>query len=102
MRATTAICEAFRSAIGAVVIGVLLRAGFTHAQQIQFGFGVPSSQAELTPPHVDVISGATSARLEQAKALAAAHNWDESIDIYRELSADRAGRVVALATDRYA
>lgn len=101
MRAFTAICELSRSAFGAVVIGMLLSAGVSRAQQIQFGFGNAPTQIELTAPHVDVISGAVSARLEQARALTAARNWDEAIDIYRELAADSSGRVVALDDGRY-
>ena len=59
------------------------------------------TQVELTAPHVEVIPGATAARLEQARQLAAAHNWDEAIDIYRELAADKSDRVVALDGNRY-
>lgn len=56
---------------------------------------------ELTPPHVDQISGNTASRLEQARALVADKNWDEAIDILRELAADTTDRVVALDADRY-
>lgn len=101
MPALTAISECCRSAVGALAIGVLLFARPSLAQQIRFGFEASPAEIELTAPHVDAISGATSARLEQARALAAGRNWEEAVDIYRELSADNTGRVVALHDNRY-
>jgi outer membrane protein assembly factor BamB len=101
MPALTATSECSRSAFGALAIGVLLFACPSFAQQIRFGFEASPAEIELTAPHVDAISGATSARLEQARALAAGGNWDEAVDIYRELSADNTGRVVALDDSRY-
>jgi outer membrane protein assembly factor BamB len=65
------------------------------AQQIQFNFG-PPPEAELTPPRVDLVSSATATRLAQAQALLADKNWDEAIDVFRELAAEDTGRVVAL------
>ena len=72
-----------------------------HAQQIPFGFQMQPAQVELTAPHVEVIPGATAARLEQARQLAAARSWDEAVDIYRELGADKSDRVVAIDGNRY-
>src|SRR2546421_565578 len=46
-------------------------------------------------------SGAISARLEQARSLAAGRNWDEAVDIWRELSADNEGRAVMFDGMRY-
>jgi outer membrane protein assembly factor BamB len=94
-------CERFRSALGAVIIGLLISASVAHAQQIPFGFLMQPTQVELTAPHVDVIPGATAARLEQARQLAAARNWDEAVDIYRELAVGKSDRVVALDSNRY-
>jgi outer membrane protein assembly factor BamB len=78
----------------------LLTAGTTIAQQFQFGFATPTA-AELTPPRVDIVSGPTAARLEQARALAADKNWEEVVDIYRQLIAGDTGRVVALGDGLY-
>jgi outer membrane protein assembly factor BamB len=100
MRAFTANCERFRSTLSAAVISLLFSAG-VEAQQIPFGFMMQPTQIELTAPHVEVISGATAARLEQARQLAAAHSWDEAIDIWRELSVDKSDRVVALDSSRF-
>jgi hypothetical protein len=100
MRALTASCRRFRSILSAAVISLLLIAG-ARAQQIPFGFMIQPTQIELTPPHVEVVSGVTAARLEQARQLAAARSWDEAIDIWRELSADKSDRVVALDSSRF-
>src|SRR5439155_387663 len=97
----TAIRDLSCSAFCAVVAGVLANCGNSSAQPIQFGFAASPSQIELTTPHVDTISGAMAARLEQARALAADRNWDEAVDIYRELIADKSGRVVALNGGRF-
>jgi outer membrane protein assembly factor BamB len=101
MRAFTANCERLGLALGAVVTCLLLGADVVEAQQIPFGFMMQPAQVELTAPHVDVIPGATAARLDQARQLAAARNWDEAIDIYRELAADKSDRVVALDSHQY-
>src|SRR5262245_30874322 len=62
--------------------------------QIPIGLLQPQRQKiELTAPHVDAISGNTASRLEQVRALAADKNWDEAVDILRELSADTTDRV---------
>jgi len=70
------------------------------AQQFQFGFASPAKQ-ELTAPQVDIISGPTASRLEQARALAADKNWEEAVDAYSELAADESDRVVELDDGRY-
>src|SRR3954449_1932286 len=101
MRALTAGCECFRSAFAAFVICLLIVVGVTPAQQIPFRFLNQPMQIELTAPHVEVIPGPTSARLEQARLLAAAHSWNEAVDIYLELIADKSGGVVAVDGNRY-
>ena len=88
----------FTSAIAAL----LLAGSAVRAQQPRLLiFGGPAPQIELTAPQVNAISGAIASRLEQARALAAARNWDEAVDIYRELAADKSDRVVALDDGRY-
>ncbi len=96
-----AIREPVWLSVGAVFIGVLGCAATVSGQPVQFGLTMAPSQVELTAPRVDVVSGAISSRLEQARVLAAARNWDEAIDIYRELSAGSAGGVVAMGDGRY-
>lgn len=64
-------------------------------------FSRPLPQAELSEPRIEVVAGPLAARLEQARALAAAKNWDEAVDIYRELAADSTDRVVAIDGNRY-
>ena len=62
---------------------------------------VAAQPVELTAPQINTISGAVASRLEQARALVAARSWDEAVDIYRELAADKTDRVVALDDARY-
>jgi hypothetical protein len=101
MRAFTANCECFRSTFSAAILGLFVNSAVLFAQQIPFGFMIQPTQIELTAPHVEAISGATAARLEQARQLAAARSWDESLDIWRDLSADKTDRVVALDGNRF-
>jgi hypothetical protein len=70
------------------------------AQPVQFGIGRPSS-VQLSAPRVDVISGATATRLEQARTLAKEGNWDDAVDILRELAGERSDKVVDLGDGRY-
>jgi outer membrane protein assembly factor BamB/tetratricopeptide (TPR) repeat protein len=77
-------------------------ASHDHAQQqVRLIFGGSVPQAELTAPQVNSIPGTTASRLEQARVLAAAGNWNEAVDIYNELAADNTDRVVALDDSRY-
>jgi hypothetical protein len=101
MRRFTAIGDCSSRAGSAALLAFLFLGGPVCGQQIRFGFLGQPSQVELTPPHVDAISGTARARLEQAQALAASRNWGEAIDIFRELSADKTERVVALDGNRY-
>jgi hypothetical protein len=66
-----------------------------------FGLSMQPTEVELTAPHVEAIPGATATRLEQAQMLVATGSWDEAIDVYRELAADKSDRVVALDANRY-
>lgn len=87
--------------VGALAIFVVT-ATAAHAQPgLRIIFGGQPPQAELTPPQVNTIAGTTATRLEQARALATAGNWDEAVDIYNELAADNTDRVVALNDNRY-
>src|SRR4051812_34247749 len=101
MRALTANCERYKLAFSAIAISLLLIPGAVRAQQLPFGFLMQPTQVELTAPHVEVITGATAARLEQARQLVAARSWDEAVEIYRELVADKSNRVVAVDASRY-
>jgi putative pyrroloquinoline-quinone binding quinoprotein len=88
---------AFFAAVGALVV-----ARYVAGQQpglLIFSGRAP--QIELTEPQINKISGALASRLEQARALAAAKNWDEAVDIYRDLATEKTDRVVSLAPDRY-
>jgi tetratricopeptide (TPR) repeat protein len=67
---------------------------------LQFNLGAPPP-TELTPPRVDVITGPTAARLEQARALVADKNWNEAIAAYRELATAEPSRLVAADANRY-
>lgn len=88
-------------AISANILAVCMIAEACWAQQIQFGFLGQPTQIELTAPQVDVVSGAVAARLDQARNLVAAHNWEEAIDIYRELAASKSDRLVKLDDARF-
>jgi outer membrane protein assembly factor BamB len=55
----------------------------------------------VSAPKVELISSTTAARLEQARALAAETNWNEAVDIFRELAAVDTSRVVDLGDGRY-
>ncbi len=84
------------------IAALLLAGSLVRAQQPRLLiFGGPAPQIELTAPQVSAISGTIASRLEQARALATARNWDEAVDIYRELAADKTDRVVALDDARY-
>jgi outer membrane protein assembly factor BamB len=94
-------CEHFRFVLGTIVVACFMDASVLHAQQLPFGFAMQPTQVELTAAHVELISGATAARLEQARQLAAASSWNEAINIYLELVADKSNRAVALDGNRH-
>jgi cellulose synthase operon protein C len=64
-------------------------------------FGGAPPQTELSAPQLNVISGSTASRLEQARTLIASKSWDEAIDIFDELAANDSDRVVEVAPDGY-
>ncbi|HVT30394.1 MAG TPA: PQQ-binding-like beta-propeller repeat protein [Lacipirellulaceae bacterium] len=101
MPVLTTIRECCWPALGAAFISVVTIVCTALGQPVPFGISLSPVTVELTAPHVDTVSAAISGRLEQARALAAAHNWDEAIDIYRELSAGDARGVVAIDQGRY-
>jgi outer membrane protein assembly factor BamB len=86
--------------LSALIYASFLLATDAPAQPFALRFG-QTPQTQLTPPQVELVSGPTAARLEQARALAANKNWDEAVAIYRELAGDDSGRVVQLDGDRY-
>jgi outer membrane protein assembly factor BamB len=93
--------ERFGAVVGALILGWFAAAITAEAQQIPFGFLMQPAQVELTAPHIETIPGTIAARLEQAKQLTAARNWNEAIDIYHELAADKSDRVVAVDNSRF-
>jgi outer membrane protein assembly factor BamB len=70
------------------------------AQPLAFGAD-GAAEVQLSAPRVDVIAGAAATRLEQARALVAEKNWDDAVDILRELAAERSDGVVELGVGRY-
>jgi hypothetical protein len=83
----------------AVILGLIWSIDAV-AQPIQIRIGKPAP-AELSAPQVNLIAGATASRLEQARTLAADKNWDEAVDIWRELAADGTERLVDLGDGRF-
>ncbi|HEY3393465.1 MAG TPA: PQQ-binding-like beta-propeller repeat protein [Lacipirellulaceae bacterium] len=70
------------------------------AQPFQFGAS-RSTSVQLSPARVNTISGSIATRLEQARALSKDRNWDDAIDILRELAAERSDGIVELGDGRY-
>jgi len=102
MRSLAAILVASRLGFGACFVAAELSSAWAQPGGFQLRFlGQPPQQTELTPPHVDLVSGTTATRLEQARALAAGRNWDESIEILGDLAADKSGRMVAIDDSRF-
>jgi hypothetical protein len=100
MRISPAASLISRARLGAVAI--LSFAGFSAAsgQLGQFGFNRPTP-VQLSDAQANVISGTTATRLEQARALAKNKNWEDAVDILRELAAERSDKVVDLGDGRY-
>jgi outer membrane protein assembly factor BamB len=69
------------------------------AQQFPFRTG-SEARTELPSAQVDLISGTTAARIEQAQALSADKNWDEAVDILRDVAGEDTKRVVDLGGGR--
>lgn len=101
MRVFLAIREILTSVSFAVAIVIIAVGASAQGQQIQFGFMGRPAQVELTAPHVEEVSGATTSRLEQARALVASRSWEDAVEIYRELAAEKTDRVVAVDGSRY-
>jgi outer membrane protein assembly factor BamB len=102
MRALRAIREPRRLTLSAIALGALSIACTASAQQLQIFIGAAGpTPFELTAPHMETVSGATAARLEQARSLASGRHWDEAIDILGEIAADRSGRVVSIDNTRF-
>jgi hypothetical protein len=105
MRAATVIrrLRSWKTSVApAVVLFLAIGTSWAAAQQpVRLIFGGPAPQAELTAPQIDAVPSTIASRLEQARALAAARNWDEAVDIYSELASEHTDRVVALDDTRY-
>jgi outer membrane protein assembly factor BamB len=78
----------------------LVAAAMASAQPLQIGMD-RAPRAELSPPQVDVVSGPTASRLEQARALAKDANWEDAIEIFQQLSAQESDEVVEVADGRF-
>ena len=83
-----------------IVAAMIALASRNTANGQQFLFGGPAEFA-LTAPQIDVISGATRARLEQARALATDGKFGEAVEFLRQLAADDSGKLVALDVGAY-
>src|SRR4051812_28421351 len=94
MRLIEATRECRRRVAGLIVVMFFTVCGGSAAQPLLFGLAAPPTQIELDPPHVDLVSGTTLARLEQARALVKSHSWDEAVAIYQDLALERTDRVV--------
>jgi outer membrane protein assembly factor BamB len=102
VRAVNSMQRSRHLTFGWAFVALLLANGLSRAQQPRLLiFGGPAPHAELTAPQVNAVSGTIASRLEQARALAAARNWDEAVDIYRELADGKTDRVVALGDGRF-
>jgi outer membrane protein assembly factor BamB len=60
-----------------------------------------AQRPELSPPQINVVSGPTASRLEQAHVLAADKNWEDTIDILQQLLAEDSDEVVEVAESRF-
>jgi outer membrane protein assembly factor BamB len=100
MRILSAACLVSRLRLSAAALACLGGLAVATAQPLQFGFNRPAP-VELAAPRVGLVSGQTATRLEQVRALADANNWDEAIDILRELATQRDDAVVDLGNGRY-
>src|SRR5687767_10155761 len=90
----------FRKSFFAACVACFAMMHAAVAQPIQFGVS-RSSSVQLSPARVNTISGSIATRLEQARALAKDRNWDDAIDILRELAAERSDGMVELSDGRY-
>lgn len=69
------------------------------AQFLGFGF---STQFELSNSvHLDEADSATKTHLERARAFQANQQWDEAIEVLRQVMENHGGKVVAVAERRY-
>jgi outer membrane protein assembly factor BamB len=100
MRILPAASMISRSRLGAAAVIYFVGLSIAAAQPLQFGFNRTAS-IQLSAPRVDVISGATATRLEQARELAKNRSWDDAVDILRDLAAERSDKVVDLGDGRY-
>jgi outer membrane protein assembly factor BamB len=91
--------EPLKNASVAVIVWLVsCAAAFSQLRQA----GAPAeARRELAAPQVELVSGATLARLEQVRGLAKDQNWDEAVDILQELAGDDSGRVVEFEDGRF-
>lgn len=80
---------------GSLILGIAAQ-----AQETIGGISNPQTDG-LAPPQVEIIGGELAAQLEQAQALTAVQNWQEAVDLLRELISVSTNRVVPLDGHRY-
>ena len=86
----------------ALVAAGLLLAGWVGVLWAQWGGLVPGSQFELSDAvQLDQADNAVLAQLERVKTLLADRQWDEAIEILRQLPETSEGKLMAVAPRRY-
>ena len=84
----------------ALVAAGLLLAGWAGAVRAQWGGPPPSSQFELSDAvQLDQADNAVLAQLERVKTLLADRQWDEAIEILRQLPETSEGKLMAVARE---
>ena len=86
----------------ALCAAALLLAGRGGAVQAQWGGLAPSSQFELSEAvQLDQADNAVLAQLERVKTLLADRQWDEAVELLRQLPETSEGKLLAAAPRRY-
>lgn len=86
---------------------VFLVAGLSSAGQTPLALAqvagiVPSSQFELVDTvQLDRVDNAVPGQLERAKALLADHQWDEAVEIFRQLAESSEGKLLGVTDRRF-
>jgi hypothetical protein len=82
--------------------GVVLPAWQARPAVAQEARTSPNAQFELADAvQIDQVDNAVRVQLERAKALLADRQWDEAINIFRQMAEDQEGKLVAVGGRRY-
>jgi outer membrane protein assembly factor BamB len=85
-----------------VIAAFILLAGARGAAQAQWGGLIPSSQFELSEAvQLDQADHAVLAQLERVKTLSADRQWDEAVEILRQLMETSEGKLLLIGPRRY-